>query len=687
MTNITGTLKLSTRAWPRGHARMALWLIAVFVSALGAATPLLSVLDADRTELPLAAAMLASVTAIAPAGLASLIAHRQPGNRIAWALLAVGMSSGANWLSLAYLDWALLPESGYRAGGAVASVISNEVVWLPAFCSLAALLILFPDGVLPTPSWRAPVGFACFVLPLACVMALVSPGPLAGPYEPYDNPLGLPIGLSADILRTLGDFTLLGLLVAAAVSLRRRARSADGIERQQLRWLALLGLLVPFTVGTCVIVGYALGAIDVGVALGVLVLAAGVLVPSAVAVAVLRYRLYSVDRWISRTLIYVPLTGILAGCWGGIAVGVGSATGRESPALVVTTTLVCALVFQPLRRRLQLLVDRRFNSPRQEAVRRIDRFVYAVREGRARPEAVEDELAAALGDRRLALRYRLVGGAGYVDRDGRSVSPIPGEGLAATVVERRGIELGILVHDPLLDEREELLHAALGSAALAIEVARLRADVGIQVKAVRRSREELAVAELAERAHVRSELERGAGARLNALHAALDKVRCELPDDEQGVAVALAEVRDQLGHVRGELSALTAGFPPAALERGLPMALHALAEQTPAEVDIDARADVMSLPDSIQRMAYFVAAEAVTNAIKHACATRITISASLAGRELILRVIDDGRGGAGFVEGGGLDGLRERVDAIGGTFELCSAPGGTTVQAVFQCAS
>ena len=386
----------------------------------------------------------------------------------------------------------------------------------------------------------------------------------------------------------------------------------------------------------------------------------------------------------AHALIRLLVGGALAGAWAAIAFGAAPAAGRGEAAVTALATLGAVLAFGPLRDRLDDLAARRFDRGRHAALERIARFVADVRAGRAAPEAVEDELAAALGDPGVVLRYRLVSGAGHVDRDGHPAGTEPGSGQAATPVRRRSVELGVLVHDRALLERRDLLHAALGAAGLAIEIARLRVDVAMQVETARASRARIAAAEVTERAHVREELERGAGRRLALLEHALARAAEELDGADPALGAAVAQAERELGRTRDELDTLAGGFAVETLAGGLAAALHDLAARMPTAVRVDA--DGRRAPADVERTAYFVAAEAVANAIKHADAGTIHVCSRVRSGQLELRIADDGRGGATFAPGGGLHGLRERVEAIGGALALVPSAAGTTVEAVLPCA-
>ena len=377
------------------------------------------------------------------------------------------------------------------------------------------------------------------------------------------------------------------------------------------------------------------------------------------------------------------LGAALAGGWAVVAFGVAPAAGGAESVVTALATLAAVLAHRPLRDRLDDGLARRLDRSRYAALERIGAFVVDVRAGRAAPEAIEEELAAVLGDPGLALRYRLVSGPGHADRHGRAAGTAPPDGQVATPVRRRGAELGVVLHDPALLDRRDLLHAALGAAGLAIEVARLRVDVAMQVEAARTSRAQIAAAEVAERAQVRVELERGAGRRLAALEAALDRAAGELDGADPALGRVVAEAGRELGRTRTELDTLAGGVASAALDDGLAAALHDLAARMPMAVRVETSGG--RAPADVERTAYFVAAEGVANAVKHAGADAIHVCARVRSGQLELRIADDGRGGATFAPGGGLRGLRDRVEAIGGALALVPCDAGTTLEAVLPC--
>jgi hypothetical protein len=214
---------------------------------------------------------------------------------------------------------------------------------------------------------------------LLVVAAALTPHPLEPEDPTFESPLAAPAALS-DLLAVAGVFgvvTLLGGLLAAAVSLVVRFRRARGLERQQLRWLALAAAL------SAVALLVAVATAVLGGPLGAVLVAAGIsvaLLPLATGAAILRYRLYDLDRIVSRTLAYGLLTLLLGGGYAVVVLGLGQLLGRDSSLVVAAATLAVAALFQPVRRRIQQGVDRRFNRRRHDAAHTIATFSARLRD-------------------------------------------------------------------------------------------------------------------------------------------------------------------------------------------------------------------------------------------------------------------------------------------------------------------
>ena len=312
----------------------------------------------------------------------AFLAGRRPANPVGWLLLGWGMVMAFGSLTGAYVDRGLVRDPGSLPGPEWAAW-AEAVVWHPAFALLAFLLLLFPHGRLPSPRWRPFAWLTVAVYLTLSLSAAFSPGAVNLYYPEATSPVRLPVAPMADTVFgwVLGGQLL--VLATALVSLVLRLRRAPGEERQQVKWFV-------YTVVTVVLVfvstTLALGA-------GYLFPLFG-LIPVSVAVAVFKYRLYDIDRLINRTLVYGLLTALLAGVYAGLVFLLGALLdpiAGDSALAVAASTLAVAALFQPLRRRVQALVDRRFDRRRYDAARTVAAF-----SGRLRDQVDLDTLAAEL---------------------------------------------------------------------------------------------------------------------------------------------------------------------------------------------------------------------------------------------------------------------------------------------------
>jgi signal transduction histidine kinase len=281
----------------------------------------------------------------------------------------------------------------------------------------------------------------------------------------------------------------------------------------------------------------------------------------------------------------------------------------------------------------------------------------------AEPTQVRNAIARTLGDRSLELAFWLPEQRRFVDATGeeRLVQPIAGR--AVTKVDHAGTTVAALVHDPSLLEDPGLVEAVGAAAGLALENSRLHAELRAQLAEVRASRARLVEAADAERRRLERDLHDGAQQRLLAIRLALQLARTRLAHGTDAVEELLREADTELVGALEELRALARGIHPALLtDDGLAAALGALARRAPLPVELSAFTE--RLPAAIEATAYFVAAEALANVVKHAQASRVHIAAERAGDVLTIDVTDDGIGGADEL-GAGLRGLRDRGRGIG----------------------
>jgi signal transduction histidine kinase len=300
-------------------------------------------------------------------------------------------------------------------------------------------------------------------------------------------------------------------------------------------------------------------------------------------------------------------------------------------------------------------------------------------------------LARALGDPSLQVGYWRPDAEAFVDGAGRPLElPGAGSGRDVTLVEPGGRRVAALVHDPALREDPHVLAAVAAAAELALENQRLAADVRARLAEVRASRSRIVAAGDAERRRLERDLHDGAQQRLVLVALSLRLARQRLAGAADAEAAALlASCAAELDAAIGELRELARGIRPGILtDAGLVPAVQALAARTPEpRVDLVA-ADVPRLSPAVEATAYFVVAEALTNALKHAHASHLQIIVEYNEGLLRIDVIDDGLGDADVSAGSGLLGLDDRVSAVGGTLTVRSAAGqGSSVTAVIPCAA
>ena len=255
-------------------------------------------------------------------------------------------------------------------------------------------------------------------------------------------------------------------------------------------------------------------------------------------------------------------------------------------------------------------------------------------------------------------------------------------------MERAGIPLAMVIHDPsLAAESPHLLASVVEAAGLAIEIARLRVELRRQLDEVEASRARIVAAGYEERRRIERDLHDGAQQRLVSVGLALRHLQHELPAGSNGrKANELDGVVDEIARAISDLRELARGVRPSQLDDGLAAALRELAGRASSPIEVYAGPE--RYPENIEAAAYFIACEGLTNAIKHANASTIAVRAECHDERLVICVTDDGAGGAVPSRGSGLAGLADRVEAQGGTMRLESAPAtGTNLTVVLPLAA
>jgi hypothetical protein len=327
------------------------------------------------------------------AAVGSLIVSRQPANPVGWIYCAAGLSIGLGWVADGLLERAVSrgPGSLYEPMAAYA-----QVSWIP-FILVPAMFVplLFPDGRLLSRRWRPLAWVAASAVVVMALSLVLAPGTLED-FKTIENPYAM-AGPVPGVLAALAGGLLLVGLVGAPLSLVLRFRSAGHEQRQQIKWLAWAGalaalVLLPTLTGVYERVGKEVMVVVHGLAI--------VSLPLAVGLAILRHRLYDVDLVINRTLVYGGLTATLAAAYLGVVLllqlALSSLTASSNLAIAGSTLAVAAL-FQPARRRIQAIVDRRFYRRKYDAAQTIERFGTRLRDEVAL-DTLSDELRAVVTD-------------------------------------------------------------------------------------------------------------------------------------------------------------------------------------------------------------------------------------------------------------------------------------------------
>jgi hypothetical protein len=365
------------RVDPSSSGRLAwgLWLLVVLVEGL-----VIGFLLANDglTTRELITALATWVPFLAFATVGAVILARRPGNRIGWLCWAIGFGITVSILGSKQV-WAVLANQGWSSAWAVL-VQLGTIAWLGTLLGLLPFLVLlFPTGRLLSPRWRPVAWTLGLVLGLYLIARLLAPGPVDPAFP--DNPLGIESaeGLLQRI-QTMAGVVVPVLILAVLASVVVRFRRSRGEERQQLKWFT-------FVVAAELVLLPGLGGVAERLApeVGALVVfpMSISLIPIAIGIAVLKYRLYDIDRLIRRTLVYGLLTVLLGAIYTAGVFGLGQllnpVTG-ESALAVAAATLAVAALFQPARRRIQAVVDRRFNRRRYDAAKTIQAFSTRLRD-------------------------------------------------------------------------------------------------------------------------------------------------------------------------------------------------------------------------------------------------------------------------------------------------------------------
>lgn len=554
---------------------------------------------------------------------------------------------------------------------------ASQGAWVLIYVLLALPLLFFPEGRPPTRLARWLVAVILVDAAVFMVAAATAPGPFLPPDEASPHVLGTMPEPVSTILVAVSLPLLPISLIGVVVYLTRRYRTVDDNQRHQLRWLSLAAGSLPgillSTWASYALLGNADVVLAAGLTLGFAIL------PALIAIALCKPDLLDIDRTIVETLTRGSIAAVLLGVFTILNVLVADLLSRHEPAVAVVLTAAIAIAVAPAWHRLRRGIEARVYPVRHRVLAAVEDLRRDTLSGTAPPEQLQERLRAALHDPRLVVGYGTPTGNVIVDAHGTPIGSLP---------EAAGIYLGtqpigvLSVDVPLASElvRDLALHCAP-----LVELVRLRLELRQALHEAKESRARLLRVGYEERSRLERDLHDGAQQRLVALGMALRLAQRHTPKDAPAHGVLDAAVAE-LSTAVSELRELAHGIRPSCLDDGLLPALSQLVSSSPLPISLRVTAEQLQ-PD-VETTAYYVAAEAITNAVKHADARHITLEVELVEAHLHVRVRDDGRGAAAPREGSGLAGLADRVTAHGGSLAVDSHDGaGTLVEAVLPCAS
>jgi signal transduction histidine kinase len=680
------------------HARApwVAWSVAILALAAAITLTILNGFGQDDVLfVPFAAAMVVGYSTVG-----AILASRARGNVIGWLMIGIGLAFGLTGVTGEYGTYAFETHPGAVPLGSFAALLS-EMLWLPIIVSICLLAALYPTGRVPTPRWRFLPPVAVAFIALFVVGYALSPTALedAGLPSSVSNPLGV------DALEPLGDIVGvtagIGLLLIAPLSLAAlvlRYRRSRGEERQQIRWLAYVAGTTAALIVTSLLV-----ALVVGEGFGDTVLAQafflatfsmiGIGIPVAMGVAVLRYRLYDLDVVVKKTVLYATVAALLTAVFVIAAVLIGSLAGTSDTAAVVAAAVIGVSFWPALR-----------------VARRIaDRLVYG---GRATPYEILSEFSARVGSAyesddvlpRMARILRDAVGASRATvwlRVGDELRPaalspsadppraisLTGDVLpslasdAAVEVRDRTELLGALAvsmpaNDPMNPSKERLVRDLASQAGLVLRNVRL-------IEELRASRERIVSAQDQRARKLERDIHDGAQQQLVALSVKIRLADSLMGRDPAKAHELLTQLQTETTEALDTLRDLARGiYPPLLQDKGLAAALDAQARRSSVPVRVSPNG-IGRFPQEIEATVYFCVLEALNNVAKYASATKVDVELRHDGDELVFAVRDDGVGfdPTTVKRGTGLQGMTDRVDAIGGFLDIKSGPGvGTTVE-------
>jgi signal transduction histidine kinase len=642
---------------------------------------------------PTAASAAGLMAILVMSSVGALVAWRRPANGVGWLLLSIAFFAVCLDGPRIYAGYAMYVRPG-QLPLALWAFWFSQIAWIMLFAQLMVVLpLVFPDGKLLSRRWRIVVWLA---LVEVAMVVVISFDPAST--TPLPNPLGINALRGAENAVFGGwigipfqvAFFLAALLALASLVIRFR-RGGER-ERQQLKWLmaALSVLLIAFL---------AQGFFP-GLQQGPLLPLAAASLPVAIGIAVLRYRLYDIDLIINKALVYGGLAVVITAVYVVVVVGAGALIGGSQRFLLsLVATAIIALAFQPLRQRAQHFANRLVYGKRATPYETLSKLSAHLAETYS-PDATLDQMSRVLAEGTGAERAEV-----WVRAGSRLVlaSSSPANGAASELpmqngslpdlqrdtvvpVSHQGELLGALAVNKKRGEtmnsvEQKLVADLAGQAGLVLKNAGLNRELLARLDELRASRQRLVAAQDEERRRIERNLHDGAQQHLVALKVKVGLAEAVAEPDSRARPI-LTQLKKDADEAIDTLRELARGiYPPLLASDGLEAALGSQLRRLPVPADLEA-ANLPRQPKEIEGAVYFCCLEALQNVAKYAQASNVRVRLWIDDSHLAFSVTDDGKGfdAATAAKSSGLQNMRDRMDALGGTLEVRSAPGtGTTV--------
>jgi signal transduction histidine kinase len=625
----------------------------------------------------------------------ALLLGRSRRNRIGALLLYGSMSTATAFSGGELLTY--MVRRGYTegVGPAVLGVVSNLGWILGILPVLLFLPLLFPDGRLPSRRWAPFAWFGAIALGYLGFMLFFSEPTLEGSADAIgvENPLYIPALSRVRIPDAVFEGFLFVVLAGSFASLVIRFRRASGIERQQIKWVALavLFMVVSFVLSAVLI---ALG-LDPGVVDAIVTGAAFIALPASIGIAVLQYRLYELDVVVKKTVVAGTVALFVIAVYAAVVGFFGVVTSaRQSSATVFVIALLLGIAFRPVTRFARRLADRLVYGRRATPYEVLTEFservgdAYATEDVLGRMARILTEGVGAQSARvwlHVGNEFRPasawpsdLAASAPVRVVGESLPHVEGE--TAVEVRDKGELLGALSvsmppNDPMTPAKERLVRDLASQAGLVLRNVRLIEDL-------RASQRRIVAAQDAERRRLERNIHDGAQQQLVALSVKLRLAQSLIGKDPARADAMLSDLSNETQRALEDLRDLARGiYPPLLADKGLAAALEAQARKSPMPVAVSPDG-VRRYSQEIEAAVYFCVLEAMQNVVKYAAATQASVELDERDGWLTFRVVDDGTGfdPATTTGGTGLQGIADRLSALDGTVEVRSAAGtGTTI--------